>query len=143
LEQLDRSRVIHTSLEKVEEHVETTLSAAAALAQQNDTANGTSDNSPAEFVGVPGEDDEKEEAGESQGDPGLPKNSRRPTEEDGLLQGHELQQMASEILDQKGVTSLYGSSGWVGEAEHNLSYGGRGGKGEEGKDEAAWTSFTP
>ncbi|KAJ9118178.1 hypothetical protein QFC22_004082 [Naganishia vaughanmartiniae] len=143
LEQLDKSRVIHTSLEKVEEHVETTLSAAAALAQQNDTANSTSNSSPAEFVGVPGEDDEKEEAGESQGDPGLPKNSRRPTEEDGLLHGHELQQMASEIFGHEGVTSLYGSSGWVGEAEKELSYGGRGGKGEEGKDEAAWTCFTP
>ncbi|KAJ9099774.1 hypothetical protein QFC21_003772 [Naganishia friedmannii] len=143
LEQLDKSRVIHTSLEKVEEQVETTLSAAAALAQKNDTTNGTSDNGPAELVGVPGEDDEKEEAGESRGDPGLPKNSRRPTEDDGLLHGHELQQIASEIFDHEGVTSLYGSSGWVGEAEKELSYGGRGGKGEEGKDEAAWTSFTP
>ncbi|KAJ9094328.1 hypothetical protein QFC19_008014 [Naganishia cerealis] len=144
LEQLDKSRVIHNSLEKVEEYVEVTLSAASA--QQKDSTNGASASTPTEFVGVGiggDDDDEKEEAGESEGEPGLLKNSRRPTEEDGILEGPELQKLAKEIFDREGVTSLYGSSRWVGEAEKELSYGGRGGRGKEGKDEAAWTSFTP
>jgi hypothetical protein len=121
--------------------VESTL--AADIEQAEQTTENAASGAP-EFVGVSvGEDDEKEEAGESQGEPGLPKNSRRPTEEDGLLDGVELQQLAKEILGPDGLQSLYGSSGWVESDLEELSYGGRGGEGVEGKNEAAWTSFTP
>lgn len=140
-DQINNARVVHTSRDKVEDHIEATLAAEAAkqTAAIEETSSG-----PAEFVGVGiGEDDEKEEAGESQGEPGLPKNSRRPTEEDGLLSGEELQKLALDVLRYRGLQSLYGTSGWVGPEQKELSYGGRGGQGEEGKDEAAWTSFTP
>jgi hypothetical protein len=140
-DQINNARVVHTSRDKVEDHIEATLAAEAAkqTAAIEETSSG-----PAEFVGVGiGEDDEKEEAGESQGEPGLPKNSRRPTEEDGLLTGEELQNLALDVLSYRGLQSLYGTSGWVGPEQKELSYGGRGGQGEEGKDEAAWTSFTP
>lgn len=141
LEQINNARVVHTSRDKVEDHIEATLTAEAAkqTAAVEEAASG-----PAEFVGVGiGEDDEKEEAGESQGEPSLPKNSRRPTEEDGLLTGEELQKLALDVLRYRGLQSLYGTSGWVGPEQKELSYGGRGGQGEEGKNEAAWTSFTP
>lgn len=141
LDQINNARVVHTSRDKVEDLIEATLAAEAAKqsAAVEETSSG-----PAEFVGVGiGEDDEKEEAGESQGEPGLPKNSRSPTEEDGLLTGDELQKLALDVLRYRGLQSLYGTSGWVGPDQKELSYGGRGGDGEEGKDEAAWTSFTP
>lgn len=142
LEQINKSRVVHTSRDKVEDHIETTLAADAA--RRTLPSEESSPSGPAEFVGVGiGDDDEKEDAGESEGEPGLPKNSRRPTEEDGLLDGAELQQLATEILGARGLQSLYGTSGWVTPELKDLSYGGRGGKGDEGKDEAAWTSFTP
>lgn len=141
LAQINKARVVHTSRDKVEELVEATL---AADAQQTEQPTDSSTSGPPEFVGVGiGEDDEKEEAGESQGEPGLPKNSRRPTEEDGLLDGVELQNLAKEILGPEGLQSLYGTSGWVEPGLEELSYGGRGGEGVEGKHEAAWTSFTP
>lgn len=141
LHQLDKARVVHTSRDKVEELVEATL---ATEMQQAEQPVDTSASGPPEFVGVGiGEDDEKEEAGESQGEPGLPKNSRRPTEEDGLLDGIELQKLAQEVLGSEGLQSLYGTCGWVEPELKELSYGGRGGEGAEGKDEAAWTSFTP
>lgn len=141
LDQINKGRVIHTSRDKVEELVETTL---VANTQQGEQTSDNPTSGPPEFVGVGiGEDDEKEEAGESQGEPGLPKNSRRPTEEDGLLDGAELQKLANEILGPDGLQSLYGTSGWVEPNLKELSYGGRGGEGVEGKDEAAWTSFTP
>lgn len=157
---LDRGRVVHDSLDKLQEALEAKSTAAntecapAGEDAQTVNASGAEEGGDEEEEG--GEGDEDEEDPEEQGasdadaDPTLPKSCRRPTDEDGLPTADELQAMARDILGPEGLKSSYGSSNWpsIDLSYRALTFGGREGGGSTSDsagatDEPNWSSFTP
>jgi hypothetical protein len=139
------SRVIHTSAEHVDAtSIATRLAVGPAasieLANGEDTPEGSGAVTPAET-----QDDEAEDDGGGKEDAatGPMKNTRLATETDGLLEVEQLEQLARDILGERGMFSCYGSTSWQTKMEGAESFGDRGGSAHIGALEPAWTIFSP